>query len=57
MLEQQPFDIVVTEYAMPGATGVWLLARVRERFPPRAVSDPRMVVDEFPGALVQGENG
>jgi CheY-like chemotaxis protein len=30
MLTEHDFDIVLTDYAMPGETGVWLLARVRE---------------------------
>ena len=30
LLAEHDFDIVLTDYAMPGETGVWLLARVRE---------------------------
>ena len=30
LLATHDFDIVLTDYGMPGETGVWLLARVRE---------------------------
>jgi CheY-like chemotaxis protein len=33
LLEQRRFDIVVSDYAMPGEDGLSLLAWVRERFP------------------------
>ena len=33
LLEQQPFDVVVTDMRMPGIDGAELLARARERWP------------------------
>ena len=33
MLAEQSFDAIVTDYDMPGHTGLWLLERVRERAP------------------------
>ena len=33
ILEQQPFDLLITDYKMPGMDGVALAARVREQYP------------------------
>ena len=41
--ELEDVDVVVTDYAMPGETGLWLLERVRER--PRPV--PVIVVTGY----------
>jgi DNA-binding NtrC family response regulator len=32
-LEHEPFDVVLADLALPGRDGLWLLARVRERWP------------------------
>ncbi len=33
LFEQQPFDLLITDYKMPGMDGMTLAARVRERYP------------------------
>jgi len=33
LFEEQPFDLLITDYRMPGTDGMTLAARIRERFP------------------------
>ena len=36
-LDEQPVDVVITDYAMPDHTGLWLLERILERSQPLPV--------------------
>jgi two-component system response regulator YesN len=37
LFEQQPFDLLITDYGMPGMDGLALAARVRELYPRTAI--------------------
>jgi CheY-like chemotaxis protein/anti-sigma regulatory factor (Ser/Thr protein kinase) len=37
LFEQQPFDLVVTDYKMPGTDGMMLAARIRQKYPETAI--------------------
>ncbi|MEA3339837.1 MAG: ATP-binding protein [Chloroflexota bacterium] len=37
LFEQQPFDLLITDYMMPGADGITLATRVRQTYPQTAI--------------------
>ena len=37
LFEQQPFDLLITDYKMPGMDGITLAARVRQLYPRTAI--------------------
>jgi CheY-like chemotaxis protein len=37
LFEQQPFDLVVTDYKMPGTDGMTLAVRIRQKYPQAAI--------------------
>lgn len=45
LFEQQPFDLLITDYKMPGMDGMMLAARVRQLYPRTAI----IVITAYPG--------
>jgi CheY-like chemotaxis protein len=37
LFAQQPFDLMVTDYKMPGTDGMTLAARIRQAYPPTSI--------------------
>lgn len=47
LLDEKPFDLVITDFSMPGMKGDQLVARIRERWPAQPIVMSTAFVDEY----------